>query len=190
VDRAVERIVDALAETGRLATTMVVFTSDNGFSWGEHRWVSKVTAWEENIRVPLVIRYDPLTAEPRTDRRLVLNVDLAPTLAGLAGTAAPGAEGVSLLPLLRGEDVPWREDFLIEALQVVKAVPSYCAVRTRSEKLVAYVTGELEYYDLGSDPLELRSRATDPAAAGRVRRLRSRLEELCHAPPGSPGGFP
>lgn len=190
VDRAVERIVDALADTGRLDESLIVFTSDNGFSWGEHRWVNKVAPWEESIRVPLVVRFDPLIEAPRTDQHLVLNVDLAPTFSDLAGARSPGAEGSTLLPLLLGREVPWREEFGIESFQVIKAVPSYCAVRTRTEKLVAYVTGELEYYDLGSDPLELRNRATDPVAASAVRRLGSRLEQLCRPPPGSPPGFP
>jgi arylsulfatase A-like enzyme len=83
VDRAVARIVRALRDTGRLSTTFIAFMGDNGFLWGEHRLGDKRAVYEESIRVPLVIRYDPLTRSARTDDHLVLNMDLAPTWATL-----------------------------------------------------------------------------------------------------------
>src|SRR5215210_963118 len=92
VDEGVERILAALEATGRLDNTVVVFMSDNGFSLGEHRWVTKSLPYEESIRVPLVIRYDPLTSPGSASDELVANVDLAQTLAELAGVEAPGAE--------------------------------------------------------------------------------------------------
>src|SRR4029079_10780809 len=62
VDDAIDKIVHALSDTGRLSNTMIVFASDNGLTWDEHRWQDgKVVPYEESIRVPLVIRYDPLT---------------------------------------------------------------------------------------------------------------------------------
>jgi Sulfatase len=67
VDRLVEDIVDVLRETGRLQNTIVVFTSDNGVLWGEHRWDSKDVPYEESIRVPLIVRYDALIPAARTD---------------------------------------------------------------------------------------------------------------------------
>ena len=103
VDDAVNTIVTALSDTGRLSNTMIVFASDNGLTWAEHRWQEgKVVPYEESIRVPLVIRYDPLTAAPSTESDLTANIDLAPTFADLAGVTAPGAEGTSLMPLLSG----------------------------------------------------------------------------------------
>ena len=94
VDDAVGTIVRALSDTGRLSNTMIVFMSDNGFSYGEHRWgttgaMNKQVPYEESIRVPYVVRYDPLTPFARTDPNLVLNIDLAPTFAALGGVAAP-----------------------------------------------------------------------------------------------------
>ena len=100
VDRAVSDIIQALEESGRLANTLIVFTSDNGMVWGEHRWGTKLVPYEESIRVPYVVRYDAGIPSARTDERLVVNIDLAPTFAALAGIPAPGAEGESLLPLL------------------------------------------------------------------------------------------
>lgn len=205
VDRAAGRIIDALATTGRLDNSMIVFSSDNGFSWGEHRWVGKLAPWEESIRVPLVVRFDPVTMRARSDSHLVLNVDLAPTFAQLAGTQAPGVEGLSLLPLLEGKEISWRTDLAIESMELlwrtplvattgrgdVVSIPGYCAVRTDRYKLVAYTTGELELYDLKTDRFETRNRASDPSFAAVIRRLEGRMQELCDPPPpGSPAGFP
>src|SRR5205823_2983710 len=105
-------IVDALAATHRLSNTLIAFTSDNGFMWGEHRWVGKNAPYEESIRVPMVVRFD--AQEPAvgvSDPHLVGNVDLAPTFAAAAGVAAPGAQGRSLLPLIEDHTVPWRTRF-------------------------------------------------------------------------------
>lgn len=205
VDRAVGRIVEALAETGRLENTMIVFTSDNGFSWGEHRWVGKLTPWEESIRVPLVVRFDPIIEGVRSDSHLVLNVDLAPTFAQLGGIRARGAEGISLVPLLEGKQIGWRSAVAIESMKVEWvtnlvattkpgheiSIPGYCAVRTDRYKLVAYTSGELELYDLATDPFETRNRASDPSWDALVRRLEGRLQQLCDPPPPrSPPGFP
>jgi arylsulfatase A-like enzyme len=184
VDRAVGGIVSALRETGRLADSMIVFTSDNGILWGEHGWVGKIVPYEESIRVPFVVRDDRLVSAARQDPRPVLNVDLAPTFAEAAGVAAPGAEGRSLLPLLRGDAPGWRSDFLIES-ERYSHVPSYCAVRDERHLYVVYDTGEEELYDLSRDPFELQNAAADPALAAIRSRLRTRLRELCsHPPPG------
>src|SRR6266480_4665871 len=81
VDDAVSALVKTLEARHMLRTTMIVFASDNGVSWGEHQLIAarKLVPYEESIRVPLVIRYDPLMhARPREDGRLALNIDLAP----------------------------------------------------------------------------------------------------------------
>ncbi len=185
VDDAVGRVMDTLEAQGRLSNTMVVFMSDNGWLYGEHRRTQKSVPYEESIRVPLVIRYDPLTASARTDTHLALNVDLAPTFAELAGTVQPEAEGSSLLPLLGPgvpRDVAWRQDFLVEHLG---AGATYCAVRTTQAIYVIYQSGEEELYDLRADPYELQNLAGDPADADLLDQLRARTRELCQ--PTVPG---
>ena len=182
VDRAVARLIDALADTGRLENTLVIFTSDNGLLWGEHRWQKKEMPYEEAIRVPLVIRDDALIADPaRTEDRLVGNIDLAPTIAELAGTDLPETEGKSLLPLLTGEQVRWRHALLIEHMKMTNPVPTYCAVRTERYLYTTYVTGEEELYDVEEDPYELEN------LAGRrpllEARLATTLRSLCDPPP-------
>lgn len=184
VDRAVAGLIDALRDTGRLADTLFLYTSDNGLLWGEHRWRRKEAAYEEAIRVPLVVRWDAGGVIPRSRPDLLAaNVDLAPTIADAVGIAAPGAEGLSLLPTLRGEPGPTRADLLIEHLAGANPVPTYCAVRSRRWTYVRYVTGEEELYDLRADPYQLQNLADDPWFADVLRERRARLAELCDPPP-------
>jgi arylsulfatase A-like enzyme len=186
VDRMVGRIVHALTVSGRLDHTMIVFTSDNGLALGEHRWPRrKEVAYEESIRVPYVVRYDPLISTPRTDRHLALNLDLAPTFAEVAGVEGPDVEGRSLLPLLRSADEPWRSDFLVEHLAPGGGQPptTFCAVRTTGHLYVEYLGGEEELYDLRLDPFELENAADDPDQESVLEALRVRARELCSPPP-------
>lgn len=188
VDEAVGDIVDALQETRRLNNTLILFTSDNGFMWGEHRHQFKLAPYEESIRVPFVLRFDRLINEPRVDHHMVLNLDLASTLADVAGVPAPGAEGESLLPLLADDHDGWRNHFLIEHLNAASAgardpIPSYCAVRTRQKLYVAYETGEEELYDLNSDQYQLRNKVDDPRWRSKVTELQRILHRSCLPPP-------
>jgi N-acetylglucosamine-6-sulfatase len=182
VDEAVANLIEIQRDRGRLADTLFVFTSDNGLLWGEHRWTKKEVPYEESIRVPLAVRYDAL-AVPHVEERLALNIDIAPTIARLAGISAPEMEGRDLTPLLRAKQTRWRSDFLVEHLEGANPVPTYCAVRTERALYVEYRTGEHELYDLRRDPFQLRN------LAGRLPRveeqLRARLDALCEPPPPS-----
>lgn len=192
VDDAVGRIVDALRDTGRLDNTVVVFASDNGYLWGEHRWTDtgklwagKIVPYEESIRIPLIVRYDPLTSAARKDTHLVTNLDLAPTVASLADIPAPGIEGHSLIPHLTSPDTSTRDDFLIEHLRDETArdiVPTYCAVRNKRHIYIYYSTGERELYDLRNDPHQLQNLKGASFASTRAA-LHARLKELCVPPP-------
>ena len=189
VDRAVANILDALEDTDRLSQTLIVFTSDNGILWGEHRWERKSVPYEESIRVPFVVRYDPLVGAARTDARLVVNIDMAPTAADLAGVNAPGADGDSLVPLLRTASGGWRRDFLIEHMAEGRGSgpPTYCGVRSESATYVYYETGEEELYDLRRDPDQLSNLMAEsgPGGSELVRSMRKRLSDLCSPrPPG------
>jgi N-acetylglucosamine-6-sulfatase len=182
VDRAVARLLVALNDTGRLDNALVIFTSDNGLLWGEHRWLKKEVPYEEAIRVPLVVRDDAIVGEgARTDDHLVANIDLAPTIAEVAGVDLPGAEGKSLVPQLTGTAEAWRHALLIEHLRGTNPIPTYCAVRTERYLFASYDTGERELYDLDADPFELRNLAgTEPGLEGRLDTM---LRSLCDPPP-------
>jgi N-acetylglucosamine-6-sulfatase len=179
VDEGVEQLMAALDATGRAADTIVVFTSDNGFSWGEHRWLGKSCPYEECLRVPLVIRYPALRRAGRRARQMVLNIDLAPTLADLAGVdVPPGVDGRSLRPLLRGHAGPGRAAFLFEYFAIPQEVPpSFRGLRTRRWKLALWADpADDELLHFATDPFELES--LPPDARRISRRLARRLERL------------
>lgn len=185
LDRDVGRIVQALEDRGVLDRTIVVFASDNGFLWGEHRLMSKTWPYEEAVRVPLVIR-TPWTESAVSDDRLVANVDLASTFAELAGTT-PGLtqDGRSLVPLLRGEDVPWRHDFMLEwkGRNVARygGPQRYLALHGERYVFVEYDGSWRELYDLETDPYELQNLALEPSMAGLRRQMALRLHALYRA---------
>ena len=189
LDDAVANLFRALRRTQRLRNTFILFLSDNGYMFGEHRWDRKQAAYEESTRIPFMVRYDPITRRSRRfDRHLVANLDVAPTVADLANVPAPNVEGRSLLPLLRNPRAPWRQDLLLEHVFEKSGPPTYCGVRTRRYVYIRYETDEEELYDLSRDPAQLRNRANDPLMAGVKAQLRLRLSQLCTPPP--PGMSP
>jgi Arylsulfatase A and related enzymes len=114
VDRAVLEILNKVQEQGKLDHTLIMYFSDNGYFWGEHRLLRKNHVYEEASRGTLVLRYPPLVSKPRTEARLIAVIDLAPTFYELAGLPIPnGVDGRSLLPLLRGAS-QWRDSILLE----------------------------------------------------------------------------
>jgi arylsulfatase A-like enzyme len=184
VDDAVSGLLAALEDSDELENTLVLFTSDNGHTWGEHRLVGKRVPYDESVRVPLVARWDARTVEARNVGRPVLNVDLAPTILRAAGLGADGRDGRSLLPFLTGRPASWRARVLLEYFDPV-SVPSYCGVRSRRWKYVQYRTGEEELYRLASDAYELRNLAGNPRLRARVMDGRARVRRsLCRPPNG------
>jgi arylsulfatase A-like enzyme len=186
VDDAVGKIVNALKDAGRLDNTLIIYTSDNGFLWGEHRLDGKQTPWEESIRVPFIFRYDPITANTaQTNPNIVLNIDLAPTFADLGEVNTPHVDGESIFDLLNGD--PWRTSFLIEHMEGrYSPAPTYCAMRTDAIMYSVYKTGDRELYDLGKDPLELHNLAKDPDFQDAIDGkggYNDQLREMCQPPP-------
>jgi len=206
-DDMVEALVDELRGKGELDHTYFVFTSDNGYNRGAHRLRGKAVPYEESIRIPLVISGPGI--RHGTEDRLVIHPDLAPTIYDLAGVPVPDdVDGRSLVPLLHGDDGPWRRDFLVEfrgqygtrilidtRADVEKKVasenglgafvPSYRAVRTARWKYVEWYGGtdhDYELYDLRADPYELENLLATPEGAtehaSTTARLQSRLEAL------------
>jgi arylsulfatase A-like enzyme len=179
VDEAVARIVDALARSGELGRTLIVFTSDNGYMFGEHRVrEGKRFVYEPSIRVPLVIRGPGV---PRaTIRRLVSNVDLAPTLVDVArARAGRRLDGMSLLPLLAKPRRAWRRDLLVERGPAAREPQdAYTALRTPRFLYAEYANGERELYDLARDPWEFTSLHADPAYAKWRDELAARLARM------------
>lgn len=182
VDDLVAKVVGALEETGRLSDTYVVYTSDNGFHMGQHRlFIGKTTAYEEDIRVPMAIR-GPGVRPGSQLGQIILNNDLAPTFAAMAGTPTPRfVDGRSFLELFAHPNRPWRRSFLIERRQMEthelagKAILD--GVRTARHTYVEYGTGEHELYDLQADPDQLDN-IVGRAPPALVEAMASRLAEL------------
>ncbi len=115
VDEQLRVIRDHLTALGIDQNTVIIVTSDNGVCWGEHRFFlqAKDCFYEECLRVPLVI-YDPRASGAMVQAAPVLNLDLAPTVAELAGVSPPAVrDGTSLVPWTSSHPpAQWREDFL------------------------------------------------------------------------------
>jgi arylsulfatase A-like enzyme len=180
VDDGIEVIMDALRETDRLENTMIAFVSDNGYTWGEHRLQGKLTPYEESIRVPYIVRYDPLTDRGTTEGRLAASIDLAPTFAAVAGVPAPGAEGRNLNRLFSSAR-RWRDDLLIEHHGGL--IPSYCEVRSDDYSYVRYTTGEEELYNMHTDRYQLDNAVGSAGSRRTLKAMRARVKELCDPPP-------
>jgi VCBS repeat-containing protein len=186
VDDAVKSIFDALSAKGLTNDTVVAFMTDNGFSFGAHRWRGKDCAYEECIRTPLLVFYPGGT--PHTIPELVSNVDIAPTFADLAGaTPTSPVDGHSLVPFLNGSTpADWQNEVLLRFKydQSQNTPPSFWGLRTPDYKYIELPdTGEVELYDLRSDPYELQNVADQPAYADVRAQLAQRLNEVRSAPP-------
>jgi arylsulfatase A-like enzyme len=186
IDDNVGRLLGLLDELDLADDTVVCFTSDNGFYLGEHGLGDKRSAYEESMRVPLLVRYPRLVAAGRTEDRMALNVDLAPTLLDLAGVPVPPAmHGRSWRPLLEGrQDVFLRESFFYcYFFERNFATPTTTALRTADAKLIVY-PGHAEWtevFDLAADPYETRNIAADPAHAALRKSLEAEYEAQSRA---------
>ncbi len=192
VDESTGDLFRALAATGQLDRTLIIFTSDHGYFYGEHGLsVERRLAYEEGIRIPLLMRFPPLIAPGSVRDQMVLSLDLAPTLLALAGAPAPtGLHGHSLVPLLERDGPGVREAFLIEHFSdnVFPRVAQmgYRAVRTDRWKFIHYtdLADMDELYDLRADPYEMKNLITDPSAAGDLQRMRDELARRWRATGG------
>ena len=196
IDRMVASLERRVAQEGLTGSTYFVFSSDNGYHMGEHRLrPGKMTAFDTDIRVPLIIAGPGIRPGMRIDA-LADNVDLAPTFEQLAGhTLSPSIDGRSLVPLLEGRrPADWRRAVLVEHrgpdIDVTDPdypkpesgnPPSYEAMRLDGALYVEYVDGEHEYYDIASDPYELRNAYSDlgPVMRATLHRELTRLAR-CH----------
>jgi len=191
-DDLVATVIGALEATGQLDNAWIFFTSDNGYYVGEHRqFDEKGSPYEEAIRVPLLVR-GPGVAAGSMEERLVGNVDLAPTIAAIAGATTPDfVDGRSILPLLlREPEVPWRDALLVQQRDPKPGDsgnvagdgngpqhPAWTGLRREDTVYVEYSDGELEFYDLSTDPEQLQNLASDLVIADRVV-LSARLDDL------------
>ena len=198
LDDSIGILLDAIEP--RAEDTLVIFISDNGYSFGEHRRVAKFDPYDESARVPLAIRYPALlpTDAPISSDALISNVDIAPTIMEVAGIPwAP--DGTSITPLLTGEGTRINDAILLERCRGSKLLtdpctgyrfegemvlpPEYEAAVTERYKYIEYVSGERQLFDLVADPDELHNLHGLTSAAAVEATMTDALEGLRAPPP-------
>lgn len=183
LDAAVGRMMDELDQRGLAESTLLVYTSDQGFFLGDHGWFDKRWMYEESLRTPLLARWPGVTPAGVVNTDLVMNLDLAQTFLEIGGATAPASmQGQSLAPLLAGQTpADWRDAIYYQyfAYPDWHMVHRQYGVRTHRYKLIHYYeVGEWELFDLVRDPEEMRSVYGDPGYAEMTAELERRLWSL------------
>lgn len=193
VDDVVKRVTDELAAEGRLNNTLLVFTADNGMSWGAHRRGQQKNT-PDATAVPLYMAWPAGWGNaPRVIDEYVSNIDLAPTFCQLGGcTLGPyssgqnSADGRNLMPLLN-QGTSLGRDAILEQSPIgepAQDLPGWTTVRTTPQsslglwRFTQYANGERELYDQVNDPYELNNLASNPSRAALVVALGQRLAQL------------
>ena len=194
VDEAIEGIVDALAQAGRLDTAYLFFVTDNGYLLGEHRRSGKNVPYEEAIRMSMLVRGPGIRAGG-ANAAMVANIDLAPTFAALAGVKTPAfVDGRSfagtfagaaskrralLIEMFPGQENDPEEMVALERM-LGQAEPATTrrAIRTNDWVYVEHGTGERELYDLHADPFQVESLHDDPDQNDTIAELSAWLAKL------------
>lgn len=189
VDEGLGQIFAELEKQGRLDQTVMMVIGDNGFFYGEHGLSEeRRLAYEESIRLPLLVRFPPRVKAGAEPTGMALTTDLAPTIIELTGAPAlPNIDGRSLVPLFTRTPDDWRKSFLIEYTTDIvfprTLKMGYDAVRTERYKFIRYrdLVGMNELYDLRDDPFELSNLIDSPSAAEVRERMEVELKRILAA---------
>ena len=168
VDESLGQVIKTLDEMGELENTVIIYSSDNGYFMGEHTFLDKRLAYENSMRVPMIIRYPKLITKNSIVKEQCLNIDIAPTILDLAGVKKPSyMQGESMVKLVSGKkDKSWRKSMLFEYYvddAWPYAGPNQVAVRTNKYKLIDnFLEDDIdELYDLVNDPGEMKNLIND-----------------------------
>jgi len=187
VDEGMGRILDALKETGVLENTLVIFTSENGYFYGEHGLtIERRLPYEEAVKTPLLMRYPQLIKPGRKSDGLVVSIDLAPTILEVADVEIPNhIQGTSLTPLLKGQADEVHDSILIEFYSHENPFPwtaslDYRIVRKGKYKYIRWLRFEdqAELYDLETDPYELNNLVNSPNMTSIIQEMKSEMRQL------------
>jgi len=186
VDDSVGRVMSWLEEKRLLDSTLVIYMGDNGFAFGEHGLIDKRTAYEESMRVPMLMQCPELFKGGTTIEQVVANIDIAPTLLEAAGLRPPAnLDGRSFLSLGRqtgGATVAWRQELLYEYFweRNFPHTPTIHALRGDRYKYIHYhgVWDTDELFDLQEDPRETRNLLDSPDHRQVVREMNQKLFAL------------
>jgi N-acetylglucosamine-6-sulfatase len=202
VDDLVGTLAAALKRVGRDESTLIIVASDNGYQYGTHRRQSKISLYEESIRVPMVIRA-PGQQEARRTSEWVLNNDWGSTIVAAGGaTAGLPMDGRSLIDLINGvQGAKGRRSILVEMPSdgvFAKKNPPYYMIRSKDPALTGDLTEkqilvyaetfhsvngsllDVEFYDMAIDPLQLTSfhDSTLPRYVQQRAALKAQLDQL------------
>ena len=176
LDESIGAVLDFLDATGLAESTLVIYTTDNGFAWGEHGLIDKRHFYEASARVPM-LAYAPGLIQPGTVvEKMVQNIDVAPTILEMAGLQSPEhMVGASIIPLLEGKEVSWRDRIFYEYYWEYDfpQTPTMHGVRTDRYKLIRYhgIWDTNEFYDLENDPHETQNLIMAPEHQETIRQL-------------------
>lgn len=196
LDEAVGRLLQVLEETNQLENTLVVFTGDQGYAWGQHGFDMKVAPYDANLRTPLIVSLPGQLPEGAVSTTPVGGVDLIPTFFKFAGIDLPWSmHGHDLGPLLRNPQSAWDKPVLMaytaefygsetneyrlskEPIRSNVGVPWWFFVIKDDFKYIRSLADGVneELYDLKNDPDELKNLAGEGRHAATVGALRSLL---------------
>ena len=180
VDDSIGRVLDCLKEIGQAESTLVFYMGDNGFCFGEHGLIDKRHMYEPSMRVPLLAYCPELIRRGTKATQLVQNIDIAPTILEAAGAQPPEhMDGRSLLSLLEGKDITWRDSVFYEYYweAAFPQTPTTFGVRTDRYKFIHYhgIWDTDELYDMQNDPDEMHNLIDGPEHRQLVADLRKRL---------------
>lgn len=196
LDENIGRTLDYLDKSGLAKNTVVIYVSDNGFFNGEHGFYNKMWMYEEGFSLPLLVRMPPgfTSRKPgSTCNELVGMFDMAPTILDLAGANIPAdIQGASLKPLVEGKTAPWRDAFYYHYYGSAGsnaqnsnnwiAWHEVIGVRTHTAKLIFYPKWKngpfWEYFDLATDPQEMKNLIADPARQADIAAAKKQLRTL------------
>ncbi|MDF1710950.1 MAG: sulfatase [Akkermansiaceae bacterium] len=183
VDENLARLRKALEEQGLADNTVFVYSSDQGFYIGDHGWYDKRWMYEESLKMPLIVSWPGVIKPGSRNTDLVQNLDYAQTFLDMAGAKIPGdMQGASLVPLLKGNKPDdWRKSIYYHYYEYPSyhQVPRHNGIRTDRYKLINfYEFGEWEFYDLKTDPDELKNLYGNPEKKKLIEQIRKQLLEL------------
>lgn len=199
VDDSIGRVLQQLKDMGIYEETLVIYMGDNGFMFGEHGLIDKRVAYETSIRVPMLVQCPAIIKGGTVLDPMIANIDVGPTVMEAMGLKTPPhMDGQSFLPLVRGESIPWREQFLYVYYweKNFPQTPTTFALRTPKAKYITYygLWDSDEFYDLAADPDESRNLLHDPAFRPEARKMENALYRMMgelggmEIPLNQPGG--
>lgn len=170
-------LLNAVSELGLKNNTYIFYMSDNGWMLGEHGFTSKVLPYQPSTHVPLLVTGPGI--KPDTEDRMVLNIDVFPTILELAGIQLlSNIHGKSLYPLIKSKKTNWREAFVYEGLGTYGgAYPNLSVISEKYKYIVTYKDLKLkdraflELYDLATDPDERFNVARNKRVQNQIQKL-------------------